>query len=192
LGAQPLILASSSPRRQSLLHEAGYEFEVVPPHVSAEDEPRPGESPQAVVARLAWQKAADVVHRVTAGTVLGCDTVADCDGVILGKPVDRADARRILELLRGREHRVLTGVCLWPVGGEPLEAVAETRLLMAPLTDDALDEYLASGLWQGKAGAFGYQDRLGWLDVVEGSESNVVGLPLELLATMLHRLCGSN
>ena len=77
---------------------------------------------------------------------------------------------------------------MWPVGGEPLEGVAETQLRMAPLSDDAVDEYLASGLWQGKAGAFGYQDRLGWLDVVTGSESNVVGLPLELLATMLAEL----
>lgn len=184
----PLILASSSPRRQSLLREAGYTFEILPPAPTAEDDPRAGESPWDLVARLARQKAADVAHRVPAGIVLGCDTVADCDGQILGKPADRADARRMLEFLRGREHRVLSGLCLWPVGGQPTEAVAETRLRMAPLSDDELDEYLASGLWEGKAGAFGFQDRLGWLEVVEGSESNVVGLPLEMLAAMLAAL----
>jgi septum formation protein len=186
-----LILASQSPRRAELLAQAGYDFEVRPAGESAEDGLRDGEGPAELVARLARQKAADVVRRIVeqrtdARLVLGCDTVAECGGQILGKPADEDDARRILKTLRGREHRVLTGVCLWEVpGGEPLVRVAVTTLRMDPLDDRQIEEYLAGGQWEGKAGAFGYQDRLGWVRVVEGSESNVVGLPLELLAEML-------
>ncbi len=88
--------------------------------------------------------------------------------------------------LRGRRHRVLTGLCVWPLDQpEPLLRVAVTQLVMDELSDAALEDYLATGQWQGKAGAFGYQDRLGWVRVESGSESNVVGLPLELLAEML-------
>jgi septum formation protein len=180
-----LVLASSSPRRQELLREAGYAFEVIPPDPQAECGVCSGESPPELVARLAWQKAADVAARITQGVVLGCDTVAECQGQILGKPDDEAHARRMLELLRGREHRVYSGLCVWPVPGRPEVRVAATVLRMAALGDPQIDEYLDSGLWEGKAGAFGYQDRLGWLDVVSGSESNVVGLPLELLTEML-------
>ncbi len=134
--------------------------------------------------------------------------MVECDGKILGKPADMDDARRMLQTLSGREHRVLSGLCLWPVPGDNGDisdsperpagcfarirdvpvisvGVAVTRLRMDRLDEAVIDEYLASGLWQGKAGAFGYQDRLGWIHVVEGSESNVVGLPLELLAEML-------
>jgi septum formation protein len=92
----------------------------------------------------------------------------------------------MLHALRGREHRVLSGLCLWKVpGGEPRVRVAVTRLRLDPLADAEIDDYLASGAWRGKAGAFGYQDRLGWVHVLEGSHSNVVGLPLELLREML-------
>jgi septum formation protein len=185
----PLILASRSPRRRALLSAAGYRFEVIPPGEAAESldpSESPPESPEALVARLARRKAADVARRVERGLVLGCDTVAECDGRILGKPSDRDDARRMLEVLSGREHRVLSGLCLWPVpDGRPREAVAVTRLVMDRLDRRQLDAYLAGGLWEGKAGAFGYQDGLDWVHVVEGSESNVVGLPMELLAEML-------
>jgi septum formation protein len=95
----------------------------------------------------------------------------------------------MLRQLSGREHRVLTGLCLWRVGkSEPIVRVAVTTLRMFALSEDRLEEYLASGQWEGKAGAFGYQDRLGWVHIVEGSESNVVGLPMELLAEMLTSL----
>lgn len=184
--APELILASQSPRRKELLAEAGYRVRVIPP--SCPDEPPilPGESPGEYVARLALGKARDAARQIHRGLLLACDTVAELDGQILGKPADRDDARRILRTLRGREHRVLTALCLWEYPeGQPRVEVAETRLRMEPLSDAQIEEYLASGLWEGKAGAFGYQDRLGWLRIVEGSESNVVGLPLELLAAML-------
>jgi septum formation protein len=181
-----LILASRSPRRQELLQEAGYAFEVVPPSESAECGVCSGETPVELVARLAHQKAADVVRRIDCGLVLACDTVAECEGQILGKPVDEAHARQMLTLLSGRLHRVFSGVCLWEVpDGAPRVRVALTTLRMDPLGPNQLDEYLASGQWEGKAGAFGYQDRLGWVHIVEGSETNVVGLPMELLGEMV-------
>ncbi len=210
-----LILASRSPRRRELLTAAGYRFEVIEPSESAEKgvrtrfapivenesdgkkrvltpfSPFSGESPSQLVARLAYQKAADVIGRLDMGrnegkVVLACDTIAECDGLVLGKPSDAADARAMLGKLSGREHRVLSGLCLWPIPqGEPHARVAVTSLRMDPLDGDQLNEYIASGGWEGKAGAFGYQDRLGWVHVIEGSETNVVGLPMELLEEML-------
>ncbi|MGA2064714.1 MAG: nucleoside triphosphate pyrophosphatase [Thermoguttaceae bacterium] len=185
-----LILASRSPRRRELLAASGYQFAVIPPSDAAEGTqglPGPNdEGPAEMVARLACSKAADVARRIDRGLVLGCDTVVECGGRILGKPAGRQDARQMLEALRGREHRVLSGLCLWAVpGGHPQVRVAVTTLRMDPLSSAQIDEYLSGGQWQGKAGAFGYQDRLGWVHVIEGSESNVVGLPLELLSEML-------
>lgn len=352
-----IILASNSPRRRELLAEAGYDFEVVPPDQNVECGVCSESGPAGLVAELAFRKAKTVVEQLSKSprspfstprscVVLAADTVAECDGFILGKPRNEDDARRILTQLSGREHRVLTGVCLAPLPafnplppgegrslGEPgegvlvptpikkrlpselldfarelrktqtdvetfmwsllrdrrfggfqfrrqhpvekyvldfychdqslaieidggqhntaaaraagehrtqflsqrgirvlrfwihdvfedtesvLEAiwrelrrgqgtltpnpfpkgrgepptirVAVTTLRMDTLTPAQLDEYLASGQWEGKAGAFGYQDRLGWVHIVEGSESNVVGLPMELVADMLSEI----
>jgi septum formation protein len=183
-----LILASRSPRRRELLAEAGYDFEVLPPGESAECGLCSQETPPEFVARLAYQKAADVAPRVERGLVVGCDTVAECCGQILGKPHDRQHAEEMLRLLSGREHRVYSGLCLWRRPDDATHvAVDVTTLRMSELSPDELVEYLDSGLWEGKAGAFGYQDRLGWLTIAEGSESNVVGLPMELLKRMLER-----
>jgi septum formation protein len=155
--------------------------------------------PAELVAELATRKAAAVIAQVAAvprypgSYVLGADTVAECDGFILGKPRNEAEAAAMLRRLSGREHRVYSGVCLWPVApsgqpctsGKPDVRVAITRLRMDPLSDEQLGAYLASGQWEGKAGAFGYQDRLGWVHILEGSESNVVGLPMELVEEMI-------
>jgi septum formation protein len=184
-----LILASQSPRRGQLLEEAGYRFEVLPPSDSAETGDFAAGSPQELVMQLAWRKAADVARRVPEGSVIACDTVVEVLGRILGKPADRRHAREMLELLRGKEHRVYSGLCLWRRPQDDVRiAVDVTSLAMEPLTDRQLDDYLDSGAWQGKAGAFGYQDRHGWLRLIAGSESNVVGLPLELLQRMLKEL----
>lgn len=181
-----LILASRSPRRRQLLAEAGYRFEVCPPDDLAERATCAARTPAETVAELAYRKASDVAARVRSGIVVGCDTVVECDGEILGKPGDEQHARRMLKTLRGRLHRVLSGLCVWPIGrGSPRVEVEATCLQMDLLGDDEIEGYLASGAWRGKAGAFGYQDRLGWVRVVEGSESNVVGLPMELLQRML-------
>jgi len=183
----PLILASGSPRRRQLLDEAGYEFTVVVPDPSAECGMCSQETPPELVARLAYQKAADVVPRVCGpALVVACDTLVALQGRVFGKPEDEAHAREILRSLRGREHQVYSGLCVWPVpSGEPRIRVEQSQLRMQDLPDSTLEEYLTTGLWEGKAGAFGYQDRRGWIELLQGSESNVVGLPMELLAQML-------
>jgi septum formation protein len=182
----PLVLASASPRRRELLAEAGYVFEALPPHPAAESEPQTGESPAALVTRLAYQKAADVASRRSPALILACDTVVACRGQILGKPEDRDQARAMLRLLRGSVHEVYSGLCLWQTPeNRTATRVAVTRLHMADISDERLEQHLDTGDWAGKAGAFGFQDGHAWLRVEEGSVSNVVGLPTELLAQML-------
>ena len=184
---EPLILASGSPRRAQLLAAAGYQFTVRPASDGAECGICSGETAVDLVARYAWQKAADVASHLANGLVLAADTVAFCGGNIIGKPRDRTDAERILRGLSGRRHHVLTGICLRSCGsGRAITDVVATELEMQTLSDAMLEQYLDSGLWEGKAGAFGYQDGNDWLRVVEGgSESNVVGLPMERLAELL-------
>ncbi|MGB9689039.1 nucleoside triphosphate pyrophosphatase [Thermogutta sp.] len=184
-----LVLASQSPRRRELLEQLRIPFRVVPPDDSAECGICSGENPAQFAARMAFQKARNVAEKVGRGLILACDTVVECRGQLVGKPRDVDHAREILRLLRGNEHRVFTGVCLWDYPDRsPDIRVACTRLVMDFIPDDAIQEYLDTGLWEGKAGAFGYQDRLGWLKILEGSESNVVGLPIELLQEMLASL----
>jgi septum formation protein len=184
-----LILASGSPRRRQLLAEAGYDFTVVVPSELAECGVCSGESPPELVARLAYQKAADVSTRVGPAVLVACDTIVECLGQILGKPRDEDHAREMLALLSGKRHRVYSGLCVWQVPtGEPQVRVAETSLLMDVLAPEQIEEYLATCAWEGKAGAFGYQDGLAWVHVEQGSESNVVGLPMELLVEMLSAL----
>ncbi len=182
----PLILASQSPRRRNLLEEAGFVFEVVPPDDDLEDAPEPNESPLNYVKRLARRKAENVLEKIKRGLVLGCDTVVVCRGEILGKPTDRNDAARMLRLLRGELHVVHSGLCLCSKPDGRCDVQGETSTLrMIPISDTELENYLDSGAWQGKAGAFGLQDRNGWISLVHGSETNIVGLPMELLHRML-------
>jgi len=182
-----LILASQSPRRRQLLSDAGYTFEVIAPSEGAESGEPDGDPTSVYVARLAVQKAADVAARVTEpAIIIACDTVADCDGIVLGKPRDQAHARQMLQLLSGREHMVWSGLCLWNSATAEFDVqTACSVLTMQPLTDALIEDYLESGAWQGKSGAFGYQDGLPWLQITAGTPENVVGLPMDLLAEML-------
>jgi septum formation protein len=191
-----LILASGSPQRRRLLAEAGYAFDVVSPREHVECGICSSGGPAALVTELAMSKALDVAAQLKdrharlddAVVILACDTVAECGGEVLGKPLDEAHARRMLELLRGSVHRVYSGLCAWrpfDAAASPDVRLALTELTMDALSDGELDDYLASGMWRDKAGAFGYQDRAGWLHVTSGSESNVIGLPLELAVEML-------
>ncbi len=192
-----IILASGSPQRKTLLADAGYEFDVSPPHDSAECGICSNCGPAEFVADLSLRKLQDVVSRLpgvsTSTVVIACDTVAECQGMILGKPRDESHARAMLEQLSGQRHRVFSGLslCLLKADATPptvLTRIARTELLMDNLSPSAIEEYLATDLWQGKAGAFGWQDRPGWLRIVEGSESNVIGLPMELLGEMFGEL----
>ncbi|MGI9457986.1 MAG: Maf family protein [Aeoliella sp.] len=191
-----LVLASGSPRRQSLLRDAGYQFQVIVPRPEAECGVCTSTGPSDLVRQLALRKAADVVEQISgsgdhaARVLLAADTVAECRGQVLGKPLDAEHARKMLEQMQGREHRVYTGICVWSLSKREdlqpphVEAVV-TNLIMDPLTDGQIDVYLDSDAWCGKAGGFGYQDGLDWVHVVEGSESNVVGLPMERVAELL-------
>ncbi len=183
---RPLILASSSPRRRQLLTTFGYSFRVVEPDTDAECGICSRETPPELVARLGYQKAANVIPKIDAGLVLACDTVAECLGTVLGKPQDREHAKQMLNRLRGRLHAVYSGICLWDKATAYRSVrVAVSHLRMAPISDHELDSYLDTEQWVGKAGAFGFQDGPEWITLVDGSPTNVVGLPMELLATML-------
>lgn len=142
-----------------------------------------------MVARLSWQKARDIAEKVTDGIVVGCDTVAECHGNILGKPENREHAGEMLRLMRGREHRVYSGLCLWYRPDNVMRADVEvSHLRMENISDSDLEKYLDTEQWFGKAGAFGFQDELDWVHLDQGSESNVVGLPMELFHRLLKDL----
>ncbi|MEQ8846880.1 Maf family protein [Botrimarina sp.] len=195
--SQPqLVLASGSPRRRGLLEEAGYRFTVVAPRDGAEQAGLcSGCGPADVVVDLAVSKLDDVLEQLEGQgadgpmIVVAADTVAECDGEILGKPRDEDHARWMLQRLSGKLHRVYTGVALAIEAADHAERVTAeviaTVLRMDPLSEQWIDAYLESGQWEGKAGAFGYQDGLGFVHVESGSESNVVGLPMEYLTERL-------
>jgi len=184
-----LVLASASPRRHELLGRLEVSFEVRPAGV--DETPRPGEDPEALVRRLAVDKAeaglaaAPEAHLV----VLGADTLVAVAGEVLGKPTDADDARRMLRLLSGSRHQVLTGVAVAARSGTSASLdvqVAITHVTMAEWTDDQIDAYVASGEPMDKAGSYAIQevgDR--FVTSIEGSFDNVVGLPLEVTARML-------
>ncbi|WP_146455090.1 Maf family protein [Rubripirellula tenax] len=186
---EPIILASGSPRRAQLMKAAGYDFSVIVASDEAECGMCSRETAPEMVARYAYRKAADVATKVDNGLIIAADTVASCVGQILGKPRDQDHAEATLRLLSGRRHDVYTGVCIWSVKLQKCTVdVVRTELMMQPLSDSMLEGYLDSMLWEGKAGAFGYQDGNDWLSIVgEGSESNVVGLPMERLAELLEK-----
>ena len=180
-----LVLASASPRRRELLTQAGYAFEVQPAHVN--EDLRPGEDPIAYVVRLARDKAQAVFADVNDpnAIVLGADTTVTLDSHILAKPEDAADAARMLRLLSGRTHRVITGVAV--VTAKGTEVAAEvTGVQFLTLSDEEIAAYVATGEPMDKAGAYGIQGLAAkWIPRVEGCYFNVVGLPLALVSTML-------
>ena len=184
------ILASASPRRKELLAELITGFEIIP----ARGEERADENltPEELVQVLATQKAAEVADLPAAKgkAVLGSDTVVALDGKILGKPKDEADAAAMLQALSGRAHEVYTGVCIiYPTetGRDVLLDAACTKVYFLPLTKEAIAAYIATGSPMDKAGAYGIQDG-GLVEKIEGSFSNVVGLPLELCKTMIEHV----
>ena len=184
-----IVLASRSPRRLELAQAEGWIVTVAaPPEMAEAEQPpqAPAESLEAYVVRLAGAKAAAVAATGITGTLVACDTLSEVEGQILGQPTDAEHARQMLLLFSGRRHRVVTGVCVWQCPElPPLSATAESLLEMGPLTPEFLDWYLASGLWRGKAGACGFQDERLPLALVQGSPSNVVGLPVETLSQLL-------
>lgn len=182
-----LILASRSPRRAELLTAAGIEFSVRAADV--DETPHAGESPIDYVIRVAKEKAL-AVSASADEVVLAADTTVVLNGEILGKPVDHADATRMLRALSGQRHEVMTAICIKI--GERIETdVASTSVWFAPLTDAEVAEYVASGEPMDKAGAYGIQGLAAkFIDRIDGSYSNVVGLPVALTWRRLKALSG--
>jgi septum formation protein len=184
-----LILASSSPERRAMLERAGYSIDVIP---SGIDEPTGQGFTNArhYVMTVSWLKAAAVAPQVEDGMIIAADTVGWLDGQVVGKPDDLDDARAILTSLSGREHELWTGVVLWrrPDG---LQMVWQecTRLFFRKLSTQELDAYLATNTWVGRSGAYAIQeDNDPFLRIIEGSLTNVIGLPMESLRRNLELL----
>jgi len=186
----PLILASSSPRRLALLRQIGLEPSAIEgPEV--DETPLARELPRAYASRLAAAKADAVAERQPDADrfVLGADTVVACGRRILPKATDPAVAERCLKLLSGRRHRVYTGVMVVAPGDRRAARVVMTAVRFKRLARDELDAYLASGEWQGKAGGYGIQGRAeAFTLAINGSWSNVVGLPLAVTVDLLRGL----
>ena len=205
-----LILASASPRRRELLTQAGFEFQIHPAHIPVD--PHPNEDPIAYVTRLARQKA-EAVYNEILGTetdagapglasetwestplgqrsliVLGADTTVTIDNHILGKPENAEDAARMLRLLSGRTHRVITGVAL--ISATQQQVAAEvTAVQFLSLSEEEIQAYIATGEPSDKAGAYAIQGRAArWIPRIEGCYFNVVGLPIALVSTLLEPL----
>jgi len=181
-----LVLASASPRRQELLRKAGIAFTVQPAEI--DETPLPGESARACAERLARDKALAIARSRSDDVVLGADTVVVVDDQILGKPADGEDAARMLRLLSGRTHQVITGVALIVQGGEASVASETTQVTFMKLSEDDIRGYVATGEPMDKAGAYAIQGIASrWIPRIEGDYSNVVGLPIALVYRMLQQ-----
>lgn len=181
-----LVLASASPRRAELLRAAGFSFDVRP--VDLDERALAGEAAPAYVERLAVEKARAAARQARDEVVLGADTVVVVDGAMLGKPQDRDEAREMLERLSGRSHEVLTGVALVHPEGA-VSAVDVSRVEFGPLSAEEIAWYVSSGEPSDKAGGYAVQGLASrFVTRVEGSYSNVVGLPVALVYRMLRAL----
>lgn len=181
-----IVLASSSPRRREILAALGLSFETRAADV--DESVHDGESPFDATERLARKKAAAVAPGAPSALVVAADTLVVLDGRALGKPSDRADARRTLALLSGRSHEVVTGVAL-SHGGRIASGRDVTRVVFAPMTAAEIEAYVASGEPDDRAGSYAIQGKGGlFVTRVEGSPSNVVGLPVRLLYTLAAEL----
>ncbi|MCG8548264.1 MAG: Maf family protein [Alphaproteobacteria bacterium] len=185
----PLILASASPRRLALLRQIGIEPDQVIPADSVDETPMPDELPPTHAARLAEAKAAAVASSHTDAIVIGADTVVACGRRILPKPANIDAARECLQRLSGRRHRVFGGVTVIAPDGTQRHRLVRTAGRFKRLAEDEIDAYLASGEWEGKAGGYAIQGRAAcFVASINGSYSNVVGLPLFEVSQVLKGL----
>lgn len=182
----PLVLASASPRRIALLRQIGYEPTAIDP-ADVDETPKPRELPRDLARRLARAKAEAVAARRPEALVLAADTVVACGRRALPKPESPEEARRCLDLLSGRRHRVLGGVTIALPDGRIRERTVETAVAFKRLSTEEVERYLAGGEWRGKAGGYAIQGyAAAFVRLVVGSYSNVVGLPLFETAQLLH------
>jgi len=170
-----------------LLAEAGYKFKVIPSRIDEATLPAEGVSPVDYAKRLALAKANDVAQKHPNSLVIGADTVVDFDGKIVGKPADAKDAERITRMLFSRPHKVITGLALVCKSRELRQVEADTTVVYPrKLTDSQIAEHIASGVWRDKSGAYAIREKGDpFVDHIDGSLTNVMGLPMELLQRML-------
>jgi septum formation protein len=181
-----LVLASSSPRRRELLEQAGYDFVVTAPSIPEPDDAFNGLTPAQQAESLAYFKAAAVAEAHPLALVLGADTIVAAAGHVLGKADDEDEARQMLTTLSGTRHEVVTGVAVLAPDGRRLIASDTTFVRMRKMTPGEIEQYVQSGEWKDKAGAYAIQETADrFIEGLEGSFSNVVGLPLELVARMI-------
>jgi septum formation protein len=184
------ILASASPRRRDLLRKAGYCFEMVPSEVDESAYDTNGITSEEHTRILALAKAKDVAAKFPNAIVLGSDTVVDLDGEIIGKPDDAAHAEKITRKLFSQPHKVITGLALVCIE-KNIEIVEADTTIVYPrqLTEAQIAEHIRKGDWQGKAGAYGIQETGdAFVDRIDGSFTNVMGLPMELTQRLLGEL----
>jgi septum formation protein len=182
-----MVLASASPRRKDLLAQAGYVFDVVPSEIDEETFSPGGYSSTRYTELLALAKARSVAPKYPDRLVIGADTIVDCEGEIIGKPVDERDAERITRKLFSRPHEVITGLALLRLA-DGLEIVRSDVTTVYPrkLSDKQIAGHIAGRTWEGKAGAYGIQETGDeFVERIEGSFTNVMGLPMELLQRLL-------
>lgn len=183
--AVPIILASNSPRRRELLRQVGVSFTVDPADV--DERALPGEKPEDYAVRVALDKARVAATRAQNGVIIAADTIVVLDNAILGKPADLRDAERMLTMLSGRVHRVITGLAMMDAAtGKTITGVAATSVWFRDLSRQEILSYIAGGEPLDKAGAYGIQGKGALLvKQIEGCYFNVVGLPLSLLGELL-------
>lgn len=190
---ESFILASASPRRKQLLLEQGCRFEVIPSEVDEASVPRGTDSPAEYAMRLAHAKAESVAGRHPEKLVVGADTIVEHDGQIIGKARDAIDAERILRMLFAGPHEVITGLAfVRKASGLCLLCSDITVVYPHKLSNEQILTYIQSGHWQGKAGAYGIQDTHDeFVERIDGSFSNVVGMPVELFDAVMQHLSRS-
>ncbi len=180
-----LVLASSSPRRRDLLAQAGYVFDIARPPLEEPTRWPEDLPPRALAEALAYFKARSVAEDVHDARIIGADTICACNGRVMGKPLDADHAREMLHELSHNRHAVITGLTV--LDGQQRRITSDTTwVTMTPMTPEDIESYIASDEWQGKAGAYAIQESADrYVEHLDGSFSNVVGLPMELLATLI-------
>lgn len=189
--SESFILASSSPRRYQLLKDAGYAFEVVSSNIQENAYPADGLGGAKYASVLAKAKAFDVALKYPDRLVLGADCIVEQNGDIIGKPADESDAKAILERLFSKPHQVISAIAfICIVDGTELIDTDSTTVYPRAVTDENIREYVKTGEWEGKAGAYGIQDPETdrFIEKIDGSYSNVMGLPMEKTVRYLDRL----
>ena len=185
-----IILASASPRRKQLLSKAGYQFSVVPPEIDESAYSTEQIDSEQYARQLALAKAKSIAEKHPENLVISADTIVDFQGEIIGKPADAKEARQIIQKLFSAPHRVITGLAICKLS-DSTEMVAcdITTVFPRRITEEQINEYIKSGLWKGKAGAYDIKENGDeFIEKIEGSLTNVMGLPMELLERLLGKI----